>query len=273
LLPLAEQQRAFAAAIRAPHLGVPEGLVGPDGKPSLKRFSVYRNNVIVGLIETLRETFPSVEKIVGSDFFTVMAGRYAVSEPPQSPIMLHYGAGFPDFIATFEPASSLIYLADVARIERGWAESYHAAEASALDPAELREVATEHLAGLRFAMHPSLRIVRSKLPALSIWQMNTDGGEAAPIDLESGGEDVLILRPEAEVELRLMSKGSAEFLMALASGGTVASALRAAATSHELFDLASNLSGLFEVGAFSSWHSEPKRNQTATRSLSWNWRK
>ena len=117
---LAERQRGFAAAILDPARPMPDGLVGPDGEPGPKRFAVYRNNVVVGLTETLKDAFPAVHRIVGADFFRAMARAYVMVEPPRSPILLDYGAGFPDFIRQFEPAAVLPYLADVARIERAW---------------------------------------------------------------------------------------------------------------------------------------------------------
>ncbi len=110
-----------------PELPPPAGLVGPDGEPSSRRFAVYRNNVVAGLIAGAAVTaFPAVHRIVGADFFLAMARAYVAEEPPGSPIMLDYGAGFPDFIGRFEPAMTLPYLADVARIERAWSEAYHA---------------------------------------------------------------------------------------------------------------------------------------------------
>src|SRR5579872_1467679 len=99
--PLAERQRGFAAALLDAALPAPAGLVGPDGEPSAKRFAVYRNNVVVGLIEALKDAYPAVRRIVGEDFFRAMARAYAVREPPASPILLVYGAGFPDFIGGF----------------------------------------------------------------------------------------------------------------------------------------------------------------------------
>ncbi|WP_042298343.1 HvfC/BufC N-terminal domain-containing protein, partial [Paraburkholderia bannensis] len=99
-----------------PTLAVPEGLVGPDALPSARRFGVYRNSVVRGLVEALRAAFPVVCRLVGDEFFTAMAHAYAVFEPPQTPVMLAYGATFPDFIATFEPALSVPYLSDVARL-------------------------------------------------------------------------------------------------------------------------------------------------------------
>src|SRR6266568_4487709 len=98
---LAERQRQFAAALLDPELPVPPGLVGPDGEPSAWRFAVYRNNVVAGLIDTLKATFPAVCRIVGAEFFRVMARTYVSAEPPGSPILLDYGASFPDFVRDF----------------------------------------------------------------------------------------------------------------------------------------------------------------------------
>src|SRR6266852_4282928 len=169
---LAERQRGFAAALLDAALPMPEGLVGPDGEPDPKRFAVYRNNVVAGLTEALKDAFPAVHRIVGPEFFQALARAYVVIEPPRSPILLDYGAGFPDFIGEFEPAAGLPYLADVARIERAWAEAYHAPEASPIDPGVFMAIAPDQLPSVRLALHPSLRILRSQFPALTIWKMN-----------------------------------------------------------------------------------------------------
>ncbi|MDE5444844.1 DUF2063 domain-containing protein [Bradyrhizobium sp. CSA207] len=247
--PLSERQRSFAAAILDAALPVPQGLVGPDGESSPKRFAVYRNNVVVGLTETLKDAFPAVHRIVGTEFFQAMARTYVVIEPPPSPILLDYGAGFPDFIRHFEPAASLPYLADVARIERAWTEAYHSPEAAPLDPRAFKAVEPEQLPGIRLLLHPSVRVVRSQFPALTIWRMNVGDGVPAPVDLAAGGEDVLIARPEADVEVRSIPGGGLEFIRALAVGTTVLAALKAAIAVDPGFDLSANLSGLMQAGA------------------------
>lgn len=245
----AERQRNFGMALLDPVLPVPAGLVGPDGAPSQARFAVYRNNVVAGLTETLKEAFPAVHRIVGQDFFRAMARIYVAANPPTSPILLHYGAGFPDFIAGFPPAMSLPYLRDVAQIERAWIEAYHAPEEAALGPAALRVIEPELLPGIQLRLHPSLRVVQSDRPALTIWSMNVEGGVAAPVDLACG-EDVLVLRPAAEVEVRAMPPGAAAFITALAAGQSVMDAIRSAADDDSRFDLSANLAELLGAGAF-----------------------
>src|SRR5690349_7765390 len=110
----AERQRSFAASLLDRGRPVPSGLTGPDGAPSEKRFSVYRNNVVVGLIDALKANFPAATRIVGEEFFRTMARAFVTRHPPVSPILLDYGAEFPDFVTGFEQAATLPYLADVA---------------------------------------------------------------------------------------------------------------------------------------------------------------
>jgi hypothetical protein len=246
---LAERQRDFSAAILDLARPVPAGLVGPGGEPSPRRFSVYRNNVVSGLTDTLAAAFPAVCRIVGEAFFRAMARCYIFSTPPNSPILLNYGAGFPDFIAGFGPAATLPYLRDVARIERAWSEAYHSAEAMPLDRSAFANIAPERSGDLRLALHPSLRIVRSRLPALTIWRMNVADGVAAPLDMNAGGEDALVIRPGAEVEVLSMPPGGAEFVAKLAAGAILTEAFEAGIADDPTFDLAANLQGLIGTGA------------------------
>jgi hypothetical protein len=253
---LAELQRGFAAALLDPALPAPAGLVGPDGKPSSTRFAVYRNNVMVGLTQTLKDAYPAVHRIVGSEFFNALARAFVVGALPRSPMLFDYGAGLPDFIDRFEPASVLPYLADVARIERAWIEAYHSAEATPTGPSAFSEIDPDLLPEVGLVLHPSVRIVSSRFPALTIWRMNVEDGVPAQVDLAAGGEDALVVRPQAEVEVRSIPPGSADFIRALASGRSVLAALEEALVSSPGFDLASNLTDLIQVGAVIGFRTE-----------------
>jgi hypothetical protein len=245
-----DTQHGFVAALLDSAREVPRGLVGPDGEPSPDRFSVYRNNVVVGLTEALRANFPAVRHIVGDAFFRAMARAHAVSNPPASPVLLDYGATFADFIAGFEPAASMPYLADVARIDRAWTEAYHAPDAEALAPEALAAIPTERVAETCLAVHPSLRIVRSGFPAVTIWRMNVVDGVRAPVALDAGGEDALVVRPEADVDVHSLAPGGAEFVTTLAHGRTLADATMAALSAAAGFDLSGSLTQLIRAGIF-----------------------
>jgi hypothetical protein len=250
---LADRQHAFGRALLDPARPVPWGVVGPSGSPSTRRFNVYRNNVVAGLASTLKDAYPVVMRIVGEEFFTAMAVDYVRGHPPDSPMMFAYGAGFAEFIASFDPVRELIYLPDVARIERAWAEAYHAREAEPLHVAHLAAVGADDRLEVCFTLHPSLRVVCSPYPASTIWAMNVEGGVLRPVDIESGGEDVIIMRPKAEVEVRTMLPGCAAFLAALARGHSLMDSTRLVLEEEPEFDLMRNLVGLMESGAFVEW--------------------
>lgn len=245
---LAECLDQFAAALLDPGREMPAGLVGPDGEPSARRFAVYRNNVFVGLTDALRARFPCVVKLVGNEFFAAMARVFAAGTRPSSPVLLHYGAEFPDFIASFPPAAALPYLADVARIERAATEAYHEREAQPLAPGALAGVPPDLAPRLRFQLHPSVRLVRSPFPAYTIWRMNLADGTPAPVDLGEA-QDTLALRPDAEVDVRQMLPASHNFVAALGQGLTLSQAMETALATDGDFDLSENLRLLVQIGA------------------------
>jgi hypothetical protein len=252
-LRLADRQRTFASAVLDPGLPVPAAVVDPDGRPCPKRFGVYRNNVFAGLIEVLQDSFPAVCRLIGEECFRAMARRYVTARPPRSPVLLHYGADFPAFVAGFEPIATVPYLAEVARIERAWLEAYHAAEALPLDPAALAAIAPERVGELRFTLHPSLRVVRCRFPALTIWRMNVADGVPGTVDLTDGGEDVLVVRPTADVEVRALPAGGARLLWALGHGRPLGAAVRAELPRCTPKDLSMHLGGLLRSGAFTAF--------------------
>ena len=255
---LSDWQNKFAAALLNPAMPIPDGVVEPGGNPSAKRFAVYRNNVVAGLIDALRETFPVALRIVGEDFFNAMARAYVALDPPRSPILLEYGAGFANFIDEFEPASSLPYLSDVCRIERAWLDAYHAPEALPIDPSQLGAVPPSEIPGIRLELHPSVRLLRSKFPALTIWKTNVDGGAPIPVDLEGGGEDVLIGRPYADVEVRGISGSAFTFVQAIAFHSTILQAVETALDSDPKFSLSNALAALIETNLVVSYRTGGK---------------
>ena len=243
-------QAIFSAALVSDDPSPPEGLTAWNGLPD-RRFGVYRNNVMVGLTAALQSRFPVVERLVGADFFAAMARAFIAAHPPRSPLLLAYGDDLPAFIEAFEPAASLPYLADVARLEIARSRAYHAADAAPLNPATLAAIPPGSLAAVRFHPHPSLAILRSSHPVVTIWAMNA--GEAEPTPLESwDGEDAAVVRPEMLVEVRRLPPGGAVFLQSLADGLPLEEAAVRALEASADFDLPANLAGLLEAGLFTA---------------------
>ena len=234
-------QTDFRAALLDPDLPAPNGLTDPQGRPAGRRFDVYRNNVSVSLTEALRTAFPVIRQLVGDEFFSAMAAVFLRAHPPQSPLMMFYGAEMPEFLATFEPVSHLGYLPDIARLELALRHSYHAADATPVPTAALETLPPDQFVASRLEFVPAIRLIRSKWPVHAIWQANTRGGPK-PVPQ---AEDVLIARPEFDPDPMLLPQGAGDFIAALMDGQTVGDALEAAGQ----FDLTATLGLLIRCGA------------------------
>jgi putative DNA-binding protein len=241
----------FAAALINPVRPAPTLVAGPNGKAVARRYNVYRNNVTVSLIDALAAVYPAVQRITGTEFFRAMARFHVRATPPTSPLLFDYGREFPAFIEAYEYARSMPWLADVARIERAWLDAYHAADAAPLSADALALVPPERLAGVVFTAHPATRTVRSHFSALTIFAANRGEGIQGQIDAGTP-EDALITRPEMDVIVRHLPKGGAVFLTSLMSGRTLGEASALAFHSSSSFDIAANIAGMIEAGAFIS---------------------
>lgn len=242
---------AFAPALLDPARNAPAIVTGPNGRAAGRRYDVYRNNVTVSLIDALAAIYPAVQRITGADFFRAMARFHVRSNPPASPLLFEYGRSFPEFIARYEHAQTMPWLADVARIERAWLDAYHAADALPLSPARLSSVPPDRLADLAFTPHPAARCLRSRYAAVTIFAANRDDAPVMRIDA-STPEDALVTRPEFDVAVRRLPPGGAVFADHLISGRPLGEAAASALEASPEFDIAANIAGLVEAGAFTS---------------------
>jgi hypothetical protein len=242
---------AFAPGLLDPSRAAPADATGPRGKAAIKRYNVYRNNVTMSLIEALAAIYPAVQRITGIDFFRAMARSHIRATPPNSPLLFEYGRDFPDFVAGYEYARDMPWLADTARIERAWLDAYHAADAPPLSTKDLAAVPPSRLGDLVFTVHPAARIVRSRYSAVAIFAMSRVDG---PVTMLQAGaaEDALVTRPEMQVTVRRLPPGGAAFLTSLIEGGALAQAAAAALAEAPDFDLAANIAGMIEAGVFTA---------------------
>ncbi len=246
-------QDLFYDALLDPARPHPRGLHDGRSRPAGRRFDVYRNNVAVSLTEALHEGFPVIAKLLGKRNMDGLAGLYWRQHPPASPLMMQYGAAFPDFLAGLPQLSHLGYLPDVARLELALRRAYHAGDAAPLDPQAL-SIDPQALMSATLTFAPAVQLMRSPWPIHAIWRFNTEDDAPKP---SAAAQDVLITRPDYDPVPRLLQPGAAEWVATVQAGGTLAAAQDRALASAPDFDLVALLALLLGDGALSSL-SPPK---------------
>ena len=248
-------QAQFAEALLDPDRPTPDTI----NAVYRSRFAVYRNNVVLSLIEALATRFPAVRNVVGAEFFAEAARLFVTHHPPASQMIAFYGDGFADFLEHLPACVELPYLGDLARLEAARTHAYHAADALPLGAETLANLAPESLGDLHLTLHPAVAVIDSAYPIVTIWAMNIGLRPLAEIR-DWRGQAALISRPEFEVEVRALPPGGATFLKTLGQTATLAHAAESALAEAADFDLPLNLAALFSTGLVTqvSVHSKGK---------------
>ncbi|MEQ8665665.1 MAG: DNA-binding domain-containing protein [Rhodospirillales bacterium] len=232
--------------------GWSDGLLNPQVVPvgiASDRFAIHRNNFALSLIELLRGTFPVVSALLGEDCFNTMARQFIRRDPPRSPVLIEYGRTFGRFLEAHELSDEVPYIADVARLEWARHEAFHAADTEPAGIAALAGIPADDLDELHLRVHPSVRLVYSRWPAVSIWHAHQEKGTPEALaNLPAIAETALVVRPALDVEVRIIADQAAAFLAAVMKGNPLGRAI-GAAMAEGPGDIAACLDGAFSSGA------------------------
>lgn len=240
--------KIFGQALFDANLDIPEGIIGPDGKTAPVRFGVYRNNVIVSLIEAMKDAYPSILSILEDENFSRIARNYIAAHPPKSPMMQEFGDKFAHFLQEFEPLKASPFLVDLACAERAWLVAYHAEDQPVVAAEALGTVPPEIVMDVTFEKHAASWICASQFPLFALYCRRDD--TSADIDLTES-QNVLITRPQTDVIVRHIGAGDCRFFEQIFTGSTLGEAIGAGTEMETEFDPANAIGILLESGCCS----------------------
>lgn len=221
-----------------------------------QRLSIYRHNLFDSLGAALAAVYPTVAQLVGEDFFRFMAHAYIQRHPSRSGNLHDFGAQLPVFLAQFEPARGLVYLADSARLDWAWHQVFHTTALPAPDAAlvlgRIAALPDDQRLSLRLGWQPAAQLLASPYPVLRIWQANQPGAEDQAVNLDGGGEYVLVAARRGEVVLERLSAAEHALLQALASGAGLGDAVAGALALEAGFDVAGAIAHHLAAGTLVS---------------------
>lgn len=226
-------QRDFAAALRCS-----DESLDPSAPPA---FAVYRNTCARGAVEALRDTFATVNDLIGPDMFTGLAVEYCRHSPPANPVLSDYGSEFPAFLARQPWTTELPYLADVACLDRLWLESFLATGADNGAPSSSTNP--------RILLHPATRFTWLQTPALTIWQAHRQPHGFEELEPEWREEGALFTRRGLEVQVQPLDRESHYLLLLANCSSSIDECIAAVADAYPQSDVPSLIRRCVTTGA------------------------
>jgi hypothetical protein len=170
-----------------------------------------------------------VDDLVGEDFFDQAALKYVEGQPPANARLATWGETFADFLQSYEPATSLSYLADVARLDLAIDQATLGPAHSALIQIVLDEnVSVDMPEGLIvLCLNHPVDLIKDALGA-------DDDVALGTIDLQASPRWLLVWRVERRIMVKHVAPAAGAFLQALLSGRPANQALAAAVSQSSL---------------------------------------
>jgi hypothetical protein len=252
MLALRDLQAAFAGHLAGADRPDLLAVVTGGAIPAAARLEIYRHHVETSLGGALAANFPTVEALVGPDFFRRMAREFVRQCLPSQPVLAEYGQDFPSFIEKYEPASGLPYLADSARLDWALGLALRAPMGQRLTAADLATVPVGRLPSMSLRLAPGASVVRSAYPLDCIWQASQPDATEATVDLNSGPCHLLVLRRLDDSAFVSLSAGEAAFVASLLDGATLEAAAGAAFQADPAFELTVSFAHLLALEAFAA---------------------
>lgn len=227
--------------------GLAQLIASDDRMTPTERVEIYANGYFYRILDVLKEDFPATLAVVGADNFHNLATGYLIDYPPTEPSIHQAGKNFPLFIAAHPLRERWPFLGDLALLERTTLESFHAADASALDIEAMRAIAPEDWPAIAMRLHPATRLVESAWRVDQVLRVVEDASsqsadaiedDEAPVEPNREDVTIVVWRRDARVFYRALETVEREALrLASADGGTtfaeICDAIATAASSDE----------------------------------------
>ena len=193
----------------------------PEGSDLAARVAVYTDGYPARLIEALRETFPAFANILGDGSLESLCDRYrqALRDTPVN--LNDVGADLPQFLQTDRLREQLAFLPDLAELEWRVTRAFHARLVAAFDPSACADWDLAAWQRARIVFQPGVALLRSSWPLRALHATRHQDRDDIDVDLEQGGECVLVFRRGFEVVVEAVDPLEAEAIDAFGSGATL----------------------------------------------------
>src|ERR1700722_13792177 len=125
----------------------------PDPGNGMK---VYRGNLLFGMIQALKDTYPFCLALLGENNFNFLCREYIYSHPSTHPDLTRYGESLGEFLSGRPEVGAWPFLAEVAKLEWARDRAFYAAPEPTLSLAAIQDK------GDAFRLKSSVTVIESR---------------------------------------------------------------------------------------------------------------
>jgi hypothetical protein len=218
--------------------------IGGDPRAASLRLQLHRHHVARSIGDALAATFPTVEAVVGREFFGLLARDFMAGASLEDPILSRYGKHFHQYVAAKQRMHGLPYLADVARLDWALNVAFHSPSEPLLSAAELAGRSRDCLPTLSVGLPAGSSLIESAYPLDLIWQASQPGASVDRVDLAAGPVCLVTFRRPEDAAFAVLAPGEAAFIKCLSRGDLLETAAQHASQVEKDFDLAATFGRL-----------------------------
>jgi hypothetical protein len=132
-------------------------VVGDARATAEVRLGIYADAYRLRLLEALETDYPGLRALLGDTDFERLGRAYIDAHPSRHFSLRWFGQHLEAFLRNAPPYRDQPVLADMARFESAMTDAFDAADARVLGIDDMAGVPPEAWAGMRLALHPSVR--------------------------------------------------------------------------------------------------------------------
>ena len=135
-----------------------------------QRMALYGDAYLLRLKEALSTDYERLHSYLGDDLFDSLMEKYIEDYPSQHISLRYFGQHMVALLEQIEPFKSVPEVAEIARIEQVFANSFDAADCSSVTIEHLADLDHSAWAGLTLRFHDAVQLMPQRYNSFQIWQ-------------------------------------------------------------------------------------------------------
>ncbi len=184
------------------------------------RMALYGNAYVLRLKEALSTDYERLHSYLGDELFENLLQNYITNYPSHHPSLRYFGQHMVDIVEQIEPYNQFPEIAEIARIEKTFLDSFDAADEQCVTLDDLAKIQPEAWPALTLRFHGSVQLLPQHHNSFQMWKALAD--EQTPPQKTDSGATWIIWRQDLVSRYRALDEAELIALKVVRTGGNFA---------------------------------------------------